>query len=61
MQILLIHASVPQDAKLFSSVQYLTELGQDLCDRPLASEKDLEGYQRLAAEKPATNIIPQLF
>jgi hypothetical protein len=51
---------IPQDARLFSSVQYLTELGQDLCDRPLASEKDLEGYQRLAAEKPATNIISQL-
>ena len=34
-----------RDAALFSSTQYLTELGQDLCDRPLASEKDLEAYQ----------------
>ena len=37
---------IPRDAALFSSTQYLTELGQDLCDRPLASEKDLEAYQR---------------
>ena len=49
-----------RDADRFSSVQYLTELGQDLCDRPLASEKDLETYQRLAMERPTTNIISQL-
>jgi len=35
---------IPRDAALFSSTQYLTKLGQDLCDRPLASEKDLEAY-----------------
>jgi hypothetical protein len=51
---------IPQDAEQFSSVQYLTELGQDLCDRPLASEKDLEAYQRLAVERPTTNIILHL-
>ncbi|KAL5317924.1 hypothetical protein ACEPPN_015026 [Leptodophora sp. 'Broadleaf-Isolate-01'] len=34
--------------------------GQDLCDRPLASEKDLETYQRLAVERPTTNIISHL-
>jgi len=50
---------IPEDAKHFSSTQYLTELGQDLCDRPLASEKDLETYQRLAVERPTTNIISQ--
>ncbi|KAH6675940.1 hypothetical protein B0J14DRAFT_477695, partial [Halenospora varia] len=44
----------------FSSIQYLKELGQDLCDRPLASEKDLETYQRLAVERPTTNIISYL-
>ena len=49
-----------RDAELFSSTQYLTELGQDLCDRPLASEKDLEGYQRLAVKRPTTHIISHL-
>merc|ERR1711977_163227 len=51
---------IPQDAEHFSSTQYLTELGQDICDRPLASEKDLEAYQRLAVERPATHIISRL-
>jgi hypothetical protein len=51
---------IPRDAVLFSSTQYLTELGQDICDRPLASEKDLEAYQRLAVERPTTHIISHL-
>ena len=51
---------IPRDAELFSSTQYLTELGQDLCDRSLASEKDLEAYQRLAVERPTTHIISHL-
>ena len=55
-----IYEYIPQDAELFSSTQYLTELGQDLCDRPLASEKDLEAYQRLAVERPTTHIISYL-
>jgi hypothetical protein len=45
---------IPRDAQQF------TELGQDLCNRPLASEKDLEAYQRVAVERPTTNIISQL-
>ncbi|KAH6672628.1 hypothetical protein B0J14DRAFT_514215, partial [Halenospora varia] len=44
----------------FSSIQYLKELGQDLCDRPLARKKDLETYQRLAIKRPTTNIISYL-
>ncbi|KAL5328001.1 hypothetical protein ACEPPN_005707 [Leptodophora sp. 'Broadleaf-Isolate-01'] len=55
-----IYEYIPRNAELFSSTQYLTELGQDLCDRPLASEKDLEAYQRLAVERPTTHIISQL-
>ncbi len=51
---------IPRDAKLFRSTQYLTELGQDLCGRPLASEKDLEPYQRLAVERPTTSIVSYL-
>jgi hypothetical protein len=50
----------PRDTELFSSTQYLTELGQDICDRLLASEKDLEAYQRLAVERPTTHIISHL-
>jgi len=55
-----IYEYIPRNAELFSSTQYLTELGQDLCDRPLASEKDLEAYQRLSVERPTTNIISHL-
>jgi hypothetical protein len=55
-----VYGYIPQDEEYFSSIQYLTELGQDLCDRPLASEKDLEAYQCLAVERPTTNIILRL-
>ncbi|PMD60202.1 uncharacterized protein K444DRAFT_494177, partial [Hyaloscypha bicolor E] len=55
-----IYQYIPPDAELFSSTQYLTELGQDICDRPLASKKDLEAYQRLAVERPTTHIISHL-
>jgi hypothetical protein len=55
-----IYEYIPRDAGLFSSTQYLTELGQDLCDRPLASEKDLVAYQRLAVERPTAHIISHL-
>jgi hypothetical protein len=55
-----IYEYIPRNAKLFSSIQYLTELGRDICDRPLASEKDLETYQRLGIERPITYIISHL-
>jgi hypothetical protein len=55
-----VHEYFPRDVGLFSSTQFLTELGQKICDRPLASEKDLEGYERLAVEGPTTDIISQL-
>ena len=55
-----INEYLPRNTELFGSIQHLTELGQDLCDRPLASEKDLETYQRLAVERPTTNIISRL-
>ena len=55
-----VHEYIRPDKEYFSSIQYLKELGQDLCDRPLASEKDLETYQRLAIERPTTNIISHL-
>jgi hypothetical protein len=55
-----IYEYIPRDAELFSFTQYLTELGQDLCDRLLASKKDLEAYQRLAVKRPTTYIISYL-
>jgi hypothetical protein len=55
-----VYEYIPPEEEYFSSTQYLKELGQDLCDRPLASEKDLETYQRLAVERPTTNIISHL-
>ncbi|KAH8585874.1 hypothetical protein B0O99DRAFT_646017, partial [Bisporella sp. PMI_857] len=55
-----IYEYMPRNAELFSSIQYLTELGQDICDRPLASENDLEAYQRPAVERPTTHIISHL-
>jgi hypothetical protein len=55
-----VYEFIPPEEEYFSSTQYLKELGQDLCDRPLASEKDLETYQRLAVERPTINIISHL-
>ncbi|RFU26337.1 hypothetical protein B7463_g10008, partial [Scytalidium lignicola] len=55
-----ISSYIPPDLQHFSSRQYIQELGRELCDRPLASEKDLEGYLRLAVERPTTNIISAL-
>jgi hypothetical protein len=53
----MVYKYIPQDTEHFSSTQYLKELSQDIYDRLLASEKDLEAYQRLAVERPTTNII----
>lgn len=55
-----IYKYIPQDEELFSSTHHLAELAKGICDRPLASEKDFELYQRLAVEKPTTDIIHQL-
>lgn len=48
---------IPQDARKFSSLQYLEELGKGLCERAYGSEQDLTTYQRLAIEKPIADII----
>jgi hypothetical protein len=55
-----IYKYIPRDTGLFSSTLYLTELGQELCYRPLASERDLEAYQRFAVERPTMRIISYL-
>ena len=44
----------------FSSIQYLTELGQDLCDRPLASEKDLRHINALLSSVRQRTLSPHL-
>ena len=52
--------NIPSEERLFSSSQYLTELGQSLCDRPFASEDDLRSYQRFAVEQPTAIIVRYL-
>jgi hypothetical protein len=42
--------------KLFSSRVALEDLGQTLCRRPLASEKDLESYERFAVEEKVKDV-----
>jgi hypothetical protein len=51
-----INEDILQYARLFKS-RHLTELGLNLCDLLLASEKDLEAYQHLAVKGPTTHII----
>ncbi|KAI9670773.1 MAG: hypothetical protein M1817_003884 [Caeruleum heppii] len=50
--------SAPQ--RLFSSISFLRELDRILSRRKLASERDLEGYLRIAVEFPVTDIISKL-
>jgi hypothetical protein len=46
--------------KVFSSRVALEDLGQTLCRRPLASEKDLESYERFAVEEKVKDVMEQL-
>jgi Phosphotransferase enzyme family len=46
--------------KLFSSRIALEDLGRTLCRRPLASEKDLESYERFAVEEKVKDVMEQL-
>jgi len=46
--------------RLFSSRIALEDLGRRLCRRPLASESDLESYQRFALEDHVADIISHL-
>ena len=51
---------IPSDLGYFNSLQFIKELGPNICDRAQASEKDLEVYQRPAVEQPVTKIISYL-
>jgi hypothetical protein len=46
--------------QLFDPVIHLEVLGPKLCDRPLASEADLQQYERPAVEQPVTSVISAL-
>ena len=54
------HANDQPVARFFNSEQYIQELAQNLARRKLASEKDLETYQRIAVEDAATSILSTL-
>ena len=47
-------------ARFFNSKQFIQELGQSLARRKLASEQDLETYERIAVEDAATMILGTL-
>lgn len=55
-----VYKYFPRDIELFSFTQFLTKLGQKICNRLLASKKDLEEYKYLAVKRPTTDIIFQL-
>ena len=46
-------------SKPFSRIA-LQELGHTLCRRPVASEKDLEDYERFAVEEEVKGVMKQL-
>ena len=46
--------------KVFTSRDALKSLGHTLCRRPLASEKDLESYQRFAVEEKVIDVMEEL-
>jgi hypothetical protein len=46
--------------KLFSPRAALEDLGDTLCRRPLASEKDLESYERFAVEEKVKDVMEQV-
>jgi hypothetical protein len=56
----LFHPATGAPPKLFLPALALENLGRLLCRRPLASEKDLESYQRFVVEEKVVNVISQL-
>jgi hypothetical protein len=56
----LFHSAPSDHPKLFSPAIALEDLGRLLSRRPLASEKDLESYQRFAVEERVVDVISQL-
>jgi hypothetical protein len=56
----LFHPTTGAHPKLFSPALALEDLGRLLRRRPLASEKDLESYQRFAVEEKVVDVISRL-
>jgi hypothetical protein len=54
------HPASEPPLRLFDPVIHLEVLGPKLCDRPLASETDLQQYERPAVEQPVTSVISAL-
>ena len=54
------HANDRPASRFFNSKQYIQELAQILARQKLASEKDLEAYERIAVEDAATVILSTL-
>ena len=54
------HAEDQHPRRFFNSLQYIQELAQNLGRRKLASEKDLETYERTAVEDMVTTILDTL-
>ncbi|MCJ1240912.1 hypothetical protein MMC14_008916 [Varicellaria rhodocarpa] len=54
------HAEDQHPRRFFNSLQYIQELAQNLGRRKLASEKDLETYERSAVEDMVTTILDTL-
>ncbi|KAI9731009.1 MAG: hypothetical protein M1834_005470 [Cirrosporium novae-zelandiae] len=56
----LFHPSSEKPQRLFSPKLALEDLGQSLCRRPLASEGDLQSYERFAVEGKVTDVVSNL-
>jgi hypothetical protein len=56
----IFHPASEPPLRLFDPVIHLEVLGPKLCDRPLASEADLQQYERPAVEQPMTSVISAL-
>lgn len=54
------HPASEPPLRLFDPMIHLEVLGPKLCDRPLASEADLQLYERPAVEQPVMSVISAL-
>jgi multidrug efflux pump subunit AcrA (membrane-fusion protein) len=56
----IFHPASEPPFRMFDPMIHLEVLGPKLCDRPLASEADLQQYERPAVEQPVTSVISAL-
>lgn len=55
-----LHGTVPADARLFESRNFLSGLGDRISRRPIANEKGLEYFLHNSVEDPVRSILQQL-